>query len=568
MCGIFGILNNDNKKELITNSFLKGKGRGPETSSLNFYETSRKENEIVLGFHRLAINGYLNENSEQPFDKRDCVLICNGEIYNWKELLKLQKNHEEIPYGSSDCEIILHLYKNYGIEYTYQVLDGVFAFILFDKMKQEVYVARDMYGVRPLFMGMESKNLGEFQYFFGSEIKMIYDLKKDENSMYVDQVKPGYVYKFDVRTMIFQEKSMKTNPFINNTLYNETTILSTIRDTLIGAVKKRVDNTDRPIACLLSGGLDSSLITALVVSIMGGPNVKTFSIGMKGSEDLKYAKLAADYLKTNHTTIILEERDFLEAIEKVIYSIESYDTTTVRASVGNWLVSKYIKENSDCKVVFNGDGSDEVTGGYMYFHCAPDSLSFDKECKRLIDNIHYYDVLRSDRSISCHGLEARTPFLDRNFVQTYLSIPSKFRCHNIENQCEKYLLRKAFDVLNILPNSVLWRTKEAFSDGVSKSSKSWYEVIQDYVKEKIYNVKNEKVYIQQKCNYYNWVKNKPTTLEQLYYREVFHKYYRNTDNVIPEFWMPRFVEANDASARTLQIYKKQMQEDEEKNYLV
>lgn len=568
MCGIFGILNNDNKKELITNSFLKGKGRGPETSSLNFYETSRKENEIVLGFHRLAINGYLNENSEQPFDKRDCVLICNGEIYNWKELLKLQKNHEDIPYGSSDCEIILHLYKNYGIEYTYQVLDGVFAFILFDKIKQEVYVARDMYGVRPLFMGMESKNLGEFQYFFGSEIKMIYDLKKDENSMYVDQVKPGYVYKFDLRTMIFQEKNMKTNPFINNTLYNETTILSTIRDTLIGAVKKRVDNTDRPIACLLSGGLDSSLITALVVSIMGGPNVRTFSIGMKGSEDLKYAKLAADYLKTNHTTIILEEKDFLEAIEKVIYSIESYDTTTVRASVGNWLVSKYIKENSDCKVVFNGDGSDEVTGGYMYFHCAPDSLSFDKECKRLIDNIHYYDVLRSDRSISCHGLEARTPFLDRNFVQTYLSIPSKFRCHNIENQCEKYLLRKAFDVLNILPNSVLWRTKEAFSDGVSKSSKSWYEVIQDYVKEKIYNVKNEEVYIQQKCNYYNWVKNKPTTLEQLYYREVFHKHYRNTDNVIPEFWMPRFVEANDASARTLQIYKKQMQEDEEKNYLV
>ena len=568
MCGIFGILNNDNKKELITNSFLKGKGRGPETSSLNFYETSRKENEIVLGFHRLAINGYLNENSEQPFDKRDCVLICNGEIYNWKELLKLQKNHEDIAYGSSDCEIILHLYKNYGIEYTYQVLDGVFAFILFDKIKQEVYVARDMYGVRPLFMGMESKNLGEFQYFFGSEIKMINDLKKDENSMYVDQVKPGYIYKFDLRTMIFQEKSMKTNPFTNNTLYNETIILSTIRDTLIGAVKKRVDNTDRPIACLLSGGLDSSLITALVVSIMGGPNVRTFSIGMKGSEDLKYAKLAADYLKTNHTTIILEEKDFLEAIEKVIYSIESYDTTTVRASVGNWLVSKYIKENSDCKVVFNGDGSDEVTGGYMYFHCAPDSLSFDKECKRLIDNIHYYDVLRSDRSISCHGLEARTPFLDRNFVQTYLSIPSKFRCHNIENQCEKYLLRKAFDVLNILPNIVLWRTKEAFSDGVSKSSKSWYEVIQDYVKEKIYNVKNEEVYIQQKCNYYNWVKNKPTTLEQLYYREVFHKHYRNTDNVIPEFWMPRFVEANDASARTVQIYKKQMQEDEEKNYLV
>lgn len=566
MCGIFGILNNDNNKEAITRAFLKGKGRGPETSSLNFYETLREENEIVLGFHRLAINGYLNENSEQPFNKCDCILICNGEIYNWKYLLDLLKK-EEISYGSSDCEIILHLYKRYGIEYTYQVLDGVFAFILFDKIKQTVYVARDMYGVRPLFMGMESKTLGEFQYFFGSEMKMFHNLRKDENSMYIDQVKPGSIYTFDMRTMIHEIKNMKVNSFMNHTLYHENIILDRIRDSLISAVKKRVDNTDRPIACLLSGGLDSSLITALVANIMGGPNVKTYSIGMKGSEDLKYAKLAANFLKTNHTTIILEEREFLEAIENVIYTIESYDTTTVRASVGNWLVSKYIKENSDCKVVFNGDGSDEVTGGYMYFHCAPDALSFDKECRRLIDNIHYYDVLRSDRSISYHGLEARTPFLDRNFVQTYLSIPPEWRCHNVKNNCEKYLLRKAFDVLNILPNSVLWRTKEAFSDGVSNSKKSWFQVIQDYVKEKIYNVKNDEAYISQKCNYYNWVKNKPKTLEQLYYREIFHKYYKNTDNVIPEFWMPRFVEANDASARTLDIYKKQINE-EENNYLV
>ena len=566
MCGILGIINNDNNREAITKGFIKGKGRGPESSSLNFYETMRKKNEIVLGFHRLAINGYLNENSEQPFNKCDCILVCNGEIYNWKYLLDLLKK-EKISYGSSDCEIILHLYKRYGIEYTYQVLDGVFAFILFDKIKQIVYVARDMYGVRPLFMGMESKTLGEFQYFFGSEMKMFHNLRKDENSMYIDQVKPGSIYTFDMRTMMYELKNMKVNSFMNNTLYHENIILDTIRSSLISAVKKRVDNTDRPIACLLSGGLDSSLITALVSTIMGGPNVKTYSIGMKGSEDLKYAKIAADFLKTNHTTIILEEKEFLEAIENVIYTIESYDTTTVRASVGNWLVSKYIQENSNCKVVFNGDGSDEVTGGYMYFHCAPDALSFDKECRRLIDNIHYYDVLRSDRSISYHGLEARTPFLDRNFVQTYLSIPPEWRCHNVKKNCEKYLLRKAFDVLNVLPNSVLWRTKEAFSDGVSNSKKSWFQVIQDYVKEKIYNVKNEEAYIAQKCNYYNWVKNKPKTLEQLYYREIFHKYYKNTDNVIPEFWMPRFVEANDASARTLDIYKKQLNE-EESNYLV
>ena len=224
MCGILGIINNDNNREAITKGFIKGKGRGPESSSLNFYETMRKENEIVLGFHRLAINGYLNENSEQPFNKCDCILVCNGEIYNWNYLLDLLKK-EKISYGSSDCEIILHLYKRYGIEYTYQVLDGVFAFILFDKIKQIVYVARDMYGVRPLFMGMESKTLGEFQYFFGSEMKMFHNLRKDENSMYIDQVKPGSVYTFDMRTMMYELKNMKVNSFMNNTLYHENIIL-------------------------------------------------------------------------------------------------------------------------------------------------------------------------------------------------------------------------------------------------------------------------------------------------------------------------------------------------------
>lgn len=565
MCGIFGILNNDNKKEEITTSFLKGKGRGPERSVLNFYETQQEDNNIVLGFHRLAINGYNVDNSEQPFEKKNCILICNGEIYNWKYLLETLLKTENIHYGTSDCEIILHLYKKYGIEYTYQVLDGVFSFILYDQILQKIYVCRDMYGVRPLFIGMESKSLGQFQYFLGSEMKMFIDLQKDENSMFITQVKPGSIYTFDIGTM-YKIKDMKCNSFMNSVLYNENIILDNIRDSLFEAVKKRVDNTDRPIACLLSGGLDSSLVTGLVSKVLGGPQVQTFSIGMNGSEDLKYARKVADYLGTNHTSITLEQEDFLNAIEEVIYNIESYDTTTVRASVGNWLVSKYIKENSDCKVVFNGDGSDEVTGGYMYMHCAPNSFDFDKECRKLLDNIHYYDVLRSDRSISSHGLEARTPFLDRSFVQTYLSIPPDKRFHVNNNKCEKYLLRKAFETLNILPNEVLWRTKEAFSDGVSDSKKSWYEVVQDYVKEKIYNVKNVDIYIQQKIDYYKWTKNLPKTLEQLYYREIFHKYYKNADNVIPEFWMPNFVKASDASARTLDIYKKQMNDEEESTY--
>ena len=196
-----------------------------------------------------------------------------------------------------------------------------------------------------------------------------------------------------------------------------------IYNNLCNAVKKRVQGTtERPIACLLSGGLDSSLITALVNKYHKG-QLNTFSIGMKGSEDLKYAREVADHLKTNHTEIILTPEEFFDAIPDVIRTIESYDTTTVRASVGNYLVGKYISENSDCKVIFNGDGSDELTGGYLYFLKAPNAIEFDAECRRLIHEIHFFDVLRSDRCIAAHGLEPRTPFLDRTFVNEYLNIP-------------------------------------------------------------------------------------------------------------------------------------------------
>ena len=230
---------------------------------------------------------------------------------------------------------------------------------------------------------------------------------------------------------------------------------------------------------------------------------------------------------------------FLDAIPEVIYTIESYDTTTVRASVGNWLISKYIRENSDAKVVFNGDGSDEVTGGYMYFHLAENALEFDHECKRLLKDICYFDVLRSDRSISSHGLEARTPFLDKNFVQMYLSIPAETRFLEMKRtKIEKYLLREAFDKTNLLPDNVLWRTKEAFSDGVSTQKESWFETIQNFAKEKYKDMNID-----------------GPTAEKYWYRELFNQYYPNCKNVIPYMWMPKFVDATDASARTLDIYK-------------
>ena len=337
--------------------------------------------------------------------------------------------------------------------------------------------------------------------------------------------------------------------------YNNVDYYKNIVYYLEEAVKKRVvGTTERPIACLLSGGLDSSLITALVNKYYPG-TLKTFSIGMCGSDDLKNAKIVSEHLKTDHTEIILTPDEFFDAIPEVIKSIESYDTTTVRASVGNYLIGKYISEHTDLKVVFNGDGSDELTGGYLYFLKSPSDIDFDKECKRLLNNIHTFDVLRSDRCISSHGLEPRTPFLDKTFVNYYLSIPIKHRnplsCKSDET-CEKQLLRESFNFVynDLIPQEILWRTKEAFSDGVSGNNGSWFQIIKDKLCYKKKHINNTTFICKPEWNNHN----KPTTDEQIYYRSLYELYYPNTCNNIPYFWMPNFIEASDSSARTLSFY--------------
>jgi len=533
-------------------NFMKGSDRGPEDSRLVM---DFKAN-IFMGFHRLAINGFRREESAQPLEKDDCILICNGEIYNYQSLMALSKSVCE---SGSDCEIIIPLYKKYGMKQTLQMLDGVFAFVLYDKIQGKIIIARDTYGVRPLFMSIcKTKVKGEiFQRGFSSELKMLYPFCKDNHRQrikvssddytsfaQIKQFPPGYFLSISTDNYNAPlEQFSSSNSFSSSMTIMDP--LKQIRDSLIAAVDKRIINTDRDITCLLSGGLDSSLITGLVVKRCKeklnreASTIHTWSIGMEGSEDLKYARKVAAHLGTTHHNIELEEAEFLSAIAPVIYAIESDDTTTVRASVGNWLVSKYIKENSDAKVVFNGDGSDEVCGGYMYFHAAPDPIAFDLECRRLLNDIHFFDVLRSDRSISSHGLEARTPFLDRFFVQSYLSLPCKLRCHNNANKCEKYLLREAFAPMKLIPDDVLWRTKEAFSDGVSKQTRLWFEVIQDFA---------STLYIDKTG----------LEAEKAYYHSIYEKYYGNTE-CSPYKWMPKFVDATDASARTLNIYKNKVQ---------
>jgi asparagine synthase (glutamine-hydrolysing) len=278
--------------------------------------------------------------------------------------------------------------------------------------------------------------------------------------------------------------------------------------------------------------------------------LETYSIGLQGSEDLKYARIVANYLCTNHTEIIVTEEDMFNAIPEVIYNIESYDTTTVRASIGNYLLGKYIRKNSEAKVIFNGDGSDELLGGYLYMNKCPDDIEFDKETRRLLNDIHLFDVLRSDKSISSHGLEPRTPFLDRSFVNYILSIPPYFRNHKNYKQCEKYILRQSFTITNfenyeskpILPDEILWRKKEAFSDGVSSHGRSLFQILQEQIASQLNVIENT-------TNYTPCIET-----EKYYYKKVFDEAYPNCSHILPYFWMPKYTNATDPSARTLTFY--------------
>ena len=524
MCGIFALIGYNPSNVLDEKYFSRGKKRGPE------YSTLQKIGNNYFGFHRLAING-LTESGNQPFEYKNYVLICNGEIYNYKELIR---DYNLNVTSGSDCEVILHLYHLFGANCVTK-LDGEFSFIIFDKIKNFFFIARDPYGVRPLYYNVIgntfcfSSDIGSTQFMNISNLK---------------HFQPGTYMEISHETNYFiseQNTYLKTPKLINNAhmeyLYN-------IYSLLCKAVVKRVENTERPVACLLSGGLDSSLVAAIASKhlLKKGIVLETYSIGLEGSEDLKYAEIVANHIKSKHTQIICTKDDFINSIPEVIKDIESYDTTSVRASVGNWNVGKYIKEHSDARVVLNGDGADELMGGYLYFHKCPNPLEFVNECSRLLNNIHQFDVLRSDKSIASHGLEPRTPYLDIEFTNYYLSIPPNTRCHL--GKVEKYLIREAFGFIDpdLLPSEILYRKKEAFSDGVSSLNHSWYQIIQE---------KMDDVVIPNQL----YTVNPPTTKEQKYYRQLFETYYPGC-NTIPYFWMPRFVNATDASARTLEIYSK------------
>jgi asparagine synthase (glutamine-hydrolysing) len=515
MCGIFAYLGKKYLKEELINYSNKIIHRGPDST------THKSINEqLFFSFHRLSING-LNPQSNQPLCNNNIFVICNGEIFNYKDLInKYDLSDEYIT--DSDCEIILHLYKKVGIDETCKLLDGEFAFILYDGNKDILYASRDQLGIRSLYWSYSDEEL-----CFCSELKGMLPLKN------INQFPPAHYWRSDTKTLT-KFYSFSTVEYDNTT---EEEIISNIRDKFTSAVEKRL-MSERSIACLLSGGLDSTTVSAIVANKYEPYTLSTYSIGLKGSIDLYYAKMASEYLKTKHTSIELTNNEFLNAIEKTIKQIESYDTTTVRASVGNYLVSLYIKENSDDTVIFCGDVSDEIFASYKGFYYAQNDVEFNLENIKMLENINYFDVLRSDKSIAGAGLEARVPFSDAEFVKYCMSIKP---CHKrfSKDKMEKYLFRKAFE--HLLPSELAWRVKTAFSDGVSNIEKPWYEIIKEYMDTKY---SDEEYELLSK----KYIHNTPYDKESLYYREIYEQYYPNTSHLIPYFWKQPFTTIKDPSA--------------------
>lgn len=520
MCSIIGLSKCDDF-EKIKKSFEKSNSRGPDGTS--YYNA----NSALLGFKRLAIMG-LNEFGMQPFSYDDKVLVCNGEIYGFRDIkIELLKKGYSFK-SDSDCEIILPLFKEFGFE-MFSKLDAEFALIIYDKKEDKIIAARDPLGIRPLYYGKSKSN---DTYVFASEPKILVDLVED-----IFPFPPGYYFDGEK----FIQYSFITDVESKHTRMRD--VEKNIHSLLVEGVRKRLDS-DAPIGFLLSGGLDSSLVCSIATKILKKP-IETFAIGMeKDAIDLKYAKEVADYLKTNHHEVIITRDDVISSLEEVIYNLATYDITTIRASVGMYLLCKYIHENTDIKVLLTGEISDELFG-YKYTDYAPNPEEFQKESKKRIDEIHMYDVLRADRCISSNSLEARVPFGDLAFVKYVMEIDPKIKMNRYNKG--KYLLRKAFEG-DYLPKDILYREKAAFSDAVGHSLvEDIKEFAEDYYTDEEFEINRKKYTFAQ-----------PFTKESLMYREIFEKYYPGQAHMIKDFWMPnkswKGCDVDDPSARFLKNY--------------
>ena len=520
MCSIMGYCGSGVTFDVFKQHFDATRSRGPDDTRI--VDTGKG----LLGFHRLAIMG-LHPEGMQPFELHGSYLVCNGEIYGFDKFkAELSKTHHFI--SESDCEVLLPLYEKYGVD-MFAMLDAEYALILFDAKSGGFVAARDPIGIRPLYYGYDKAGV----ILFASEPKSLVGLTDK-----IMPFPPGHYYK-DGQFVCYRDIA-----HVNAVCHDDLeTVCSKIHDKLVAGVEKRLV-ADAKVGFLLSGGLDSSLVCAIAQKKSAVP-IRTFAIGMsEDAIDLKYAKQVADYIGSDHTEVIMTRQLVLDSLEDVIHLLGTFDITTIRASMGMYLLCKWIHENTDIRVLLTGEISDELFG-YKYTDFAPSAEEFQKEAEKRIRELHMYDVLRADRCISVNSLEARVPFGDLDFVQYVMSVdPAKKM--NVYGK-GKYLLRHAFEG-DYLPHDILYREKAAFSDAVGHSM---VDHLKAYAES--YYTDEEFETLRQKYSHAQ-----PFTKESLLYREIFEKYYPGQAEMVVDFWMPNKswegCDVNDPSARVLSNY--------------
>ncbi len=521
MCSIMGYLGKDLPYEALLKGFEKTKSRGPDASRV--LETPSG----FLFFHRLSIMG-LSEKGMQPFRLGKDLVVCNGELYGFRPLKKQLEQKGYRFESDSDCEILLPLYREYKTE-MFRMLDAEFALILYDGEQDRYLAARDPIGIRPLYWGKSETG----KLVFASEAKNLTGLCRE-----IAPFPPGHYW--DGEKLVCYRDISCTRSFHRE---SEEEICRNIREKLIRGVEKRLD-ADAPLGFLLSGGLDSSLVCSIAAKKLKKP-IRTFSIGMsEDAIDLKYAKEAAEYLGSDHREVIIHKQTVLSSLEEVIAALGTYDITTIRASMGMYLLCQAIHRDTDVRVLLTGEVSDELFG-YKYTDFAPSARAFQEEAQKRVRELHMYDVLRADRCISVHSMEARVPFGDLDFVEYVMSIDPEKKLNRYHKG--KYLLRKAFEG-DYLPHSLLYREKAAFSDAVGHS-------MVDYLKEYAQSLYSEEEFEKRRMQYEFA---RPFTKESLLYRELFEKYYPGKARMVTGFWMPNRewegCDVDDPSARVLTNY--------------
>ena len=546
MCGIVCALDLKQSSDLLRPQILemskKVRHRGPDWNGIHCGKN------VLLAHERLAIVDPASGNQPIYSDDKNLILAANGEIYNHQELrTQLDSNYDF--QTNSDCEIILALYKEKGVDFI-DDLNGIFGFVLYDEKNDEYLIARDHMGIIPLYMGWDKHGT----FYISSELKALEGICNK-----IKIFPPGHFMSSKDNSLV---KWYERDWMDFDSVKDNSTNLDDLQIALENAVHRQL-MSDVPYGVLLSGGLDSSITSALAkkysknrvesndVKSAWYPQLHSFAVGLKGSPDLKAAQKVADYIDSIHHEITFTVQEGLDAIKDVIYHLETYDVTTIRASTPMYLMARVIK-SMGIKMVLSGEGADEIFGGYLYFHKAPDSKEFHEETVRKLDKLYQYDCLRANKSLAAWGIEGRVPFLDKEFIDVAMRINPKDKMINPEKM-EKWVLRKSFE--KYLPKSIAWRQKEQFSDGVGYD---WIDSLKDLVNEKVSDemFKNAK---------FTFPFQTPMSKEEYYYRSIFEKHYpsETSATTVPSVpsvacstpialeWDKAFKNLNDPSGRSV-----------------